>query len=101
MIKRISQISPGPLRLLILGSFLVLFVSVLIALQLFPIQIKQELINGDWVQALDPNASKHAYERFFSIFLLATATYVFYWVIIRIVLWVIDGFKLTNQKISR
>ena len=97
MIKRLKQISPGPLRLLIVGSFLLLLVALLFALYSSTPENKEHyLIRGEWAYLINGEyvlVSKYDSYRPFFIALFATAIYLIYWLVARIVLWVADGFK--------
>ena len=75
-------------------SFLLLIVSTIIGFTLFPpYTFKQQILNGEWKQVADPNSYRYGFERALLITSFVAGIYTSYWLVIRIVLWVVDGYK--------
>lgn len=96
MLERILKIHPGPLRLLLVCSVIVAIASCIIALRIIPLETKivsYEIISGQTVEKIKEIKGPSVVERTLLIVAFTISCFVVYWLIIRIVVWINDGFS--------
>ena len=95
MISRLKRIAPGLLQLLIVISFLYLFIiTFLLAYSGIALYTEE---TGNFNSHSQTIAKFHWNALFVSL-LLPGLAYVFYWFAIRLALWIIDGFNSPHLK---
>jgi hypothetical protein len=92
MLDRIKNIKTGPLRLLLVGSYIVLVLGIILSLYLFPFTYQKET----GVILLDGRSTTETAYNVSSVFLtvaVCAGIYLGYWLVVRLAQWIYDGFE--------
>jgi hypothetical protein len=88
MIKRLQQIKAGPLRLLIVVSCLLLIVCITLGINNFDNLYAIHLSTTD-----GSNSIEYPFGKLLPFVFLLAVPQLLYWGLLRVILWVVDGFK--------